>query len=90
MHSDGLHRRIHDAEEYNNWTARMADKNLAPFIDKLVSSDLFSDSFDLPQGLCKVRGGWLDVPLFLETTKDFLTERASYLEAKIDLSKSPL
>jgi glycine oxidase len=87
LHRDGLHRRIHYAEEYNNWTARMADKNLAPFIDKLVSSDLFSDSFDLPQGLCKVRGGWLDVPLFLETTKDFLTERASYLEAKIDLSK---
>ena len=87
LFSEGLHRRIHDVEEYNNWTARMADKNLAPFIDKLVSADQFPDSFDLPQGLCKVRGGWLDVPLFLETTKKFLIEKASYLEAKIDLNK---
>jgi len=85
LHATGLHRRIHDAQEYNNWTARMADKEIGPFIEAIVPSERFPKTWDLPMSLCKVKGGWVDVASFLTAAQVFFKGIDSYKEALIDL-----
>ena len=87
LHKTSLYRRIHDAEEYNDWSVRKADPERAPFIEGQVSADSFPSSLNLPFGLCKVKGGWLDVNLFLRSVKAFLIDKKCYECHAVNLSE---
>jgi len=82
LHSDGLHRRIHDTEEYNNWAALRGLPEVGSFVDGYVSAKRFPATFDLPFDTCKVKGGWLDVAAFLEAALDSFIAKEEFQKAE--------
>lgn len=83
FHHVKIARLFSSKKERESWDERLAAERelYQPWFDELA---IDGDLFHAPFGGIEIKGGgWLDVPRFLEVTRQRLIERASYAIAKV-------
>lgn len=84
FHHQRIARLFRDEEEAETWRERLAadQERLAPYHGPLAIDGNFFHSGN--GGFEMKEGGWLDVPVFLEATRQHLLERAAYAIGRVD------
>lgn len=78
-HPSRIHRLIHDVSEWNDWKAMEGESNTGVFHGGMTDALPSGASIDAPHGYFLVEGsGWMDVPVFLNAVRDYLTQDDSY------------
>ncbi len=76
-----LYRPFYSAEEQNNWMAKSGENSVNRFIEKIFTTSAFGrqvqDEFG---GILLKACGYLDVPCFLDSVKEFLIAKHSFEE----------
>jgi glycine/D-amino acid oxidase-like deaminating enzyme len=81
-----IFRPFRSIEEQNTYLAQTADPGIAPYIASDQSADLSGYVEARFGGLQVIRSGWVDLPLFLDKSRQFLESNGSYREATFDLN----
>ena len=82
LHSIGIYRPFFSVEEKNDWEGRSADKNFNAYIEEIQDkSSIKLDLNDPYGGLILKQAGYLDVPVFLNSSKEYLARENSYFES---------
>jgi glycine oxidase len=82
FHPQLLYRPFYTAEEQNNWMAKSGENSVNRFIDRIFTQSNFgSEVHDEFGGILLKACGYLDVPCFLDSVKDFLVDKESYCQS---------
>lgn len=82
FHHNRIARLFRSSEEKKSWDEQEESRERNEYVAPL---DLPSGVANAPYGGFEMkRGGWLDVPCFLEATRQWLLERASYAIGSVD------
>lgn len=76
-----IYRPFLSVQEQNDWMAKSADFQYRDFVEAVYGSSQYDTHLHDPYGgLLLKQGGYLDVPAFLEASKDYLLHHSSYRE----------
>jgi glycine/D-amino acid oxidase-like deaminating enzyme len=85
LHHQPIYRPFFSLEEQNEWMAKEGDEAYALFLDKVLPQSMgkygIQDTFG---GLLLKGGGYLDVPAFLQASKQYLMNGHAYIEEAFD------
>lgn len=77
-----------DIEELNNWQIQSANKKNSTFMSQDISTDTFNDSIKNPIGGGQVlQSGVVQIPIMLDTWKEYLLQKDSFLEEQFNHSE---
>lgn len=79
-----IYRPFLSVAEQNDWMARSADLSMQGVIEEIITSSRFPQCQNPFGGILLKRCGFLNVPLFLEKTRQFLRQHNAYEETIID------
>lgn len=85
VYSMPIFRPFRSIEEQNTYLAQTADPTISQYIAADSRTDLSHYVESRFGGLEVIRAGWVDLPVFLEKGRDYLTETGSYCENSFDL-----
>ncbi len=87
-HEIGIARRIHDVEEYNDWTTKEGDPILSTFLGQTSKSEEISPKINAPLGYRRVpRAGYVDTDAFLNRSRQWFEEKGHFIEETFDEEK---
>lgn len=79
LHQVEIYRPFRSLQEQNDWLAKSALKEFKPYLKE--TDDDFQGAIHNPfGGIATLQAGWVDLPLFLESYKNFLIDRNAYRE----------
>ena len=80
-----IYRPFFSVEEQNEWMGKMADQNYSTIIERISSQSEFGKEINDPFGGIWLKNcGYLDIPAFLEASKNILLNDGCYFEEKFD------
>jgi glycine oxidase len=79
FHPFPLYRPFISIEEQNGWMGKSADLDMTEYIDRVFSSPTFPDEVNDPFGGLLLRSsGYLNVPLFISSVREFFLQRNAF------------
>lgn len=88
FHLTSLYRPYRSIEEQNTYLAQSADAAIAPYIGNAEDSDSISEYINMDFGALEViRSGWVDLPLLLDKSQDFFSDKGQFLEGVFECEK---
>jgi glycine/D-amino acid oxidase-like deaminating enzyme len=85
LHPKPIYRPFISQEEQNDWLTKADNKAFAPFVEKVASKSLFPDALHDPWGgILLKQSGYLDVPLYLEASRNFFRQQDLYLSQAVE------
>jgi len=82
-----LYRPFVSIEEQNEWMAKSADPSFAGYIKRVFLSPSLGHVHDPLGGLLVKQSGYLEVDVFVESIREYLTEKNLYREERLDERK---
>jgi glycine/D-amino acid oxidase-like deaminating enzyme len=83
FHSTSIFRPFRSIEEQNTYLARTADPAIFPYVRQHAQTIDLKEYVDAAYGgLEVIQSGWIDLPVFLNNSKDFFTENGLYAEER--------
>ncbi|CAG5072150.1 tRNA 5-methylaminomethyl-2-thiouridine biosynthesis bifunctional protein MnmC [Dyadobacter sp. CECT 9623] len=86
IYSTPIFRPFRSIEEQNTYLAQTADPSISPYIAADNRTDLSHYVESRFGGLEVIQAGWVDLPLFLEKSRELLSELDSYMESTFALA----
>lgn len=69
-----IYRPFLSIEEQNEWMGHSADPAFIPYLDEIFNKSQSNSLYDVYGGVMLKNSGWLQIPKFLETMSDLLSE----------------
>jgi len=87
VHSVSVFRPFRSIEEQNTYLAYSADSSISYYIGNNYDQEPISEYIRMDHGgLEVISSGWIDLPILLDKSKDYFSQKNRYLEAAFDTS----
>ncbi|GGB88905.1 NAD(P)/FAD-dependent oxidoreductase [Dyadobacter sediminis] len=82
FHSASIFRPFRSIEEQNTYLARTADPTILPYVGPQQTNDLRAYVDAAYGGLEVIQSGWIDLPVLLDSSRDYFIEKNLYTEER--------
>jgi glycine/D-amino acid oxidase-like deaminating enzyme len=91
LHHQPIYRPFFSIEEQNEWMAKEGDTAYQDFLEQVIPKSLNKPGIKDPYGGIMLKGGgYLDIPAFLEASKNYWSKAQGYVEETFDESQLTL
>ncbi len=90
LHPIPIYRPFISIEEKNDWDGKITDTSFAPYVDTLETKSLYSSINDELGGIVLKKTGYVNLPEFTASFRNYLVEQGSYQSAVFDYDQLEL